>query len=237
MTDRTDAIKAAISATAPNELQWLPNPGEIDAVNASIHACNSAFGACPEPQRVRAQPTLDQALEQLRIEAERIQQPNPQPTLERVTPVTEDAHELLRRAVLGVLADNTYGINGWKSVKLLADCIGESISDVRAALADLVITGAVEFNAGVPDFYRLYRQQTAKTPEPIRKQSGALVISGRLTAVGENFATILTGTRTLADQLAGVSSQQVTLGIGTEQARWFGKYVGGEVKLTVEVQL
>lgn len=27
MSDRTDAIKAAIDATAPTELQWLPNPG------------------------------------------------------------------------------------------------------------------------------------------------------------------------------------------------------------------
>lgn len=199
MNARTDAISliaAELSATAPSELQWLPNPGHepeipegwelahiilcngedanaqfgpwfwqyslcdtdiaeyairrkptqpsrIDAINASVHACNTAFGARPEPQGVRAQPTLDQALEQLRIEAECLQQP----------------------------------------------------------------------------------------------QSAALVISGRLTSVGETFATILTGTRTLADKLAGVSSQQVTLGINTEQARWLGKYVGGEVKLTVEVQL
>lgn len=176
MSTRTDAIKAAISATAPSDLQWLPNPGrepeipdgwelahiilrngedadairrkptqpsQIDAINASVQACNTAFGARPEPQGVRAQPTLDQALDQLRIEAERLQQP----------------------------------------------------------------------------------------------QSATLVISGRLTSVGETFATIITGTRTLADQLAGVSSQQVTLGINTEQARWLGRYVGGEVKLTVEVQL
>ena len=68
-------------------------------------------------------------------------------------------------------------------------------------------------------------------------QSATLVISGRLTSVGETFATIITGTRTLADQLAGVASQQVTLGISTEQARWLGRYVGGQIKLTVEVQL
>lgn len=85
------------------------------------------------------------------------------------------------------------------------------------------------------------RPQSATAPAPDQAeclqqpQSAALVISGRLTSVGETFATILTGTRTLADQLAGVSSQQVTLGINTEQARWLGKYVGGEVKLTVEV--
>lgn len=224
MTDRTNAIKAAIDATTPAELQWLPNPGhepaipegwkfagveyangdrimldeaaepsawawdfinhrsdlrryairrkptqpsQIDAINASVHACNTAFGACPEPQGVRAQPTLDQALEQLRIEAERLQQPSPTPTLSEVTPVTEDAHELRKRAVL--LALNIF------------------------------------------------------EPEPIRKQSGALVIAGRLTSVGERFAGIDSG------------DQQITLGINTEQARWLGRYVGGEVKLTVEV--
>lgn len=68
-------------------------------------------------------------------------------------------------------------------------------------------------------------------------QSATLVISGRLTSVGETFATIITGTRTLADQLAGVASQQVTLGISTEQARWLGRYVGGQINLTVEVVL
>lgn len=36
---------------------------------------------------------------------------------------------------------------------------------------------------------------------------------------------------------AGVASQQVTLGISTEQARWLGRYVGGQIKLTVEVVL
>lgn len=62
-------------------------------------------------------------------------------------------------------------------------------------------------------------------PEPIRKQSGALVIAGRLTSVGERFAGIDSG------------DQQITLSINTEQARWLGRYVGGEIKLTVEVQL
>lgn len=61
-------------------------------------------------------------------------------------------------------------------------------------------------------------------PEPIRKQSGALVIAGKLNAVGENFAGITTG------------NQSITLGINTDQARWLGRYVGGQIKLTVEVQ-
>lgn len=73
--------------------------------------------------------------------------------------------------------------------------------------------------------------------ELLQQPQSALVISGRLTSVGETFATIITGTRTLADQLAGVASQQVTLGISTEQARWLGRYVGGQIKLTVEVVL
>lgn len=32
MTDRTDAIKAAIDATTPDELQWLPNHGHEPAI-------------------------------------------------------------------------------------------------------------------------------------------------------------------------------------------------------------
>lgn len=95
MTDRTDAIKAAIDATAPSELRWLPNPGR-------------------EPE--------------------------------------------------------------------------------------------------IPQHHR-----------PKRRYAGALVIAGKLNAVGENFAGITSG------------NQQITLSINTDQARWLGRYVGGEVKLTLEV--
>ena len=64
---------------------------------------------------------------------------------------------------------------------------------------------------------------TATAEQPTRHQSASMTIGGRLTAVGESFAGI---------ESAG---QQITLGINVEQARWLGKYVGGEVKLTLEV--
>lgn len=65
----------------------------------------------------------------------------------------------------------------------------------------------------------------ADAPAETRQQSASMTIAGRLTSVGERFAGIESG------------DQQITLSINTEQARWLGKYVGGEIKLTVEVQL
>lgn len=56
------------------------------------------------------------------------------------------------------------------------------------------------------------------------RRKRALVISGRLTSVGERFAGIDSG------------DQQITLGVNVEQACWLGRYVGGQIKLTVEVQ-
>lgn len=66
---------------------------------------------------------------------------------------------------------------------------------------------------------------SATAPATSRKQSAALVIAGKLNAVGENFAGITSG------------GQSITLGINTDQARWLGRYVGGQIKLTVEVVL
>lgn len=253
MDGNAGAIKAAISATAPAELQWLPNPGHEPVIPEGWEIAGARFSDGDEytvppngrilsladanvteyairrkptqrsdPQGVRAQPTLDQALEQLRIEAERLQQPSPTPTLSEVTPVTEDAHELRKRAVLLALNGN------WTRAHTIADRIGEPAFHVLIALRALCASGDVAQSVD-DDGWLAFRLNTDTPmvnifePEPIRKQSGALVIAGKLNAVGENFAGITTG------------NQSITLGINTDQARWLGRYVGGQIKLTVEV--
>jgi hypothetical protein len=255
VTDGTNAIKAAISATAPAELQWLPNPGHEPEIpegweiagarfsdgdeytvppngrimsladaNVTEYAIRRKPTQFSEPQGVRAQPTLDQALEQLRIEAECLQQPSPTPTLSEVTPVTEDAHELRKRAVLLALNGN------WTRAHTIADRIGEPAFHVLIALRALCASGDVAQSVdddGLPVF-RLNTNAPMVNifePEPIRKQSAALVISGRLTAVGETFAGITSGGETM------------TLSIDADRARWLGQHVGRDVKLTVEVSL
>lgn len=144
---------------------------------------------------------------------------------EQVTPVTEDAAELRKRIVLEFLRQAP---GNWFDCSEIANETCSTVNETSDALIALCKEGLAAYDVVHVRYC---------VPAPTRQQSGALVISGRLTAVGETFATIVTGTRTLADQLAGVSSQQVTLGINTDQARWLGRHVGGEVKLTVEVQL
>lgn len=135
-----------------------------------------------------------------------------------VTPVTEDAHELRKRAVLEYVR---YSPTHRVSVSDIASAVRESISDTIRAIESLRDDGQIEYDA--ESFRVAFRSQS--TLEPIRQQSGALVIAGKLTAVGERFAGI------------DSAGQQITLSINTEQARWLGKYMGSEVKLTVEVQL
>lgn len=232
MTDRTDAIKAAISATAPSELQWLPNPGHEPEIPDGWEFAGVEYA---NGDRI----VLDEAAEpsawawdfinhrsDLRHYAIRRKptQPNQTPTLAEMTPVTEDAHELRKRAVLLALNGN------WARTQTIAARIGEPAFHVLIAIRALCASGDVAQSVD-DDGWPVFRLNTDTPmvnifePEPIRKQSGALVISGRLTAVGERFAGI------------DSSGQQITLSINTEQARWLGRYVGGEVKLTVEVVL
>lgn len=172
-----------------------------------------------EPQGVRAQPTLDQALDQLRIEAERIQKPNAQPTLAEVTPVTEDAGELRKCLVLGALNSS------WQSLETIATRINEPRELVAETLNQLVDEGRA-FCFGLGGAWRSGTPiVNVIDPEPTRQQSASMTIGGRLTAVGETFAGITSGGKTM------------TLTIDADQARWLGQHVGRDVRLTVEVTL
>ena len=134
-------------------------------------------------------------------------------TLTDVTPVTEDAGELRKCLVLGALNSS------WQSAETIAARIAEPLDSVVQTLRQLVLDGRAIGQLVVGPTCR----RSLYSAEPTRQQSASMTIGGRLTAVGESFAGI---------ESAG---QQITLGINVEQARWLGKYVGGEVKLTLEV--
>lgn len=193
MSTRTDAIKAAISATAPAELQWLPNPGHDPAIPEGWEFAGVEY---VNGDRIM----LDEAAEPSAWAWDFI----------------NHRSDLRRYAIRRKPSANL----GKEAGAQQPD--GCRLQPIRKPNAQPTLAEVV--SSANCDGLRLYRAGGSATdPKLIRHQSGALVIAGRLTSVGERFAGIDSG------------DQQITLSINTEQARWLGRYVGGEVKLTVEV--
>ena len=137
-----------------------------------------------------------------------------QPTLTELTPSDEDPAELRKRMVLEKMG-NAQG--RWYHAVYLAEGCDESFDLIKKALDQLVSEGAAEGMHDNPMLYRIAQQPTST-------RSGAMTITGTLTSIGTTFAAIQSGDRV------------ITLSLTTEQTRWLGRYVGGEVKLTVEVR-
>ena len=227
MTDRTDAIKAAIEATAPAELQWLPNPGHEPEIPEGWEIAGARFSDGDEytvPPNGRILSLADANVTEYAIRRKPTQ-----PTLTDLTPTDEDPAELRKRMVLLALNGN------WLRAQTIADRICEPVSAVLVALRELCTSGDVaqSIDDGWPVFrlntnepmVNIFEPEPEPAPEPIRQRSAAMVIGGTLTSVGATFAALETGGRLVA------------LSLTTDQARWLGQYVGGEVKLTVEVTL
>lgn len=190
MTDRTDAIKAAIDATKPDELQWLPNPGHEPAIPEGWEFAGVEY---VDGDRIM----LDEAAEPSAWAWDFI-----------------NHWSDLRR----------YAIRRKPSANLGKEAGAQQPDGCRLQPIRFVERVDRVVSSENCDGLRLYRAgESATDPKLIRHQSGALVIAGRLTSVGERFAGIESG------------DQQITLSVNVEQARWLGRYVGGEVKLTVEV--